>query len=294
MPTLRQLEYLVAIADHGSFHAAARACGVTQPGLSAQIRQLESMLDAKLLERGARRVVPTPAGEDVLRRARVVLADVEGLVDASHAHAQPLTGRLRLGVIPTISPYFLPKALARVRRRFRSLSLVLREATTDELVASLQRGELDVLLLALEARLDGLDTLELFRDPFVAALPSQHRLAHRKSLSERELADEPLLLLEDGHCLRDQALALCSHLGSVERTDFRASSLPTLVQMVAGGAGVTLLPEMSLRVEGRAPGVAIVPLRKPAPFRTIGLAWRAKSPRESEFRMLGDALGTNT
>ena len=291
-PTLRQLEYLVAIADHGSFHAAARACGVTQPGLSAQIQQLESQLDAKLLERGGRKVLPTPAGEAVLRHARAVLADVDRLVEASHAHAQPLAGRLRLGVIPTVSPYFLPKALARVRRRYPSLQVWLREAKTDELVALLHRGELDVLLLALEARLDGLETLPLFRDAFVAALPAGHRLARRRRLRESDLADEPVLLLEDGHCLRDQALSFCAEAGTVERTDFRASSLPTLVQMVAGGAGATLLPEMAVRVEARSPGIAIVPFRGAAPARTIGLAWRAASPRAPEFRMLGEALGT--
>jgi LysR family hydrogen peroxide-inducible transcriptional activator len=289
-PTLRQLEYLVAIADLGSFHRAARACGVSQPGLSAQIRQLETLLDLRLLERDRRRVLLTPAGVEVVRRARAVLAEARGLVEAAGALQRPMCGTLRLGVIPTVAPYLLPRALARVRKRYPELRLHLREAQTGDLVAALERGELDVLLLALEAPLGDLATRMLFRDPFHVALPAGHRLAKRKLLRETDLAGEPVLLLDDGHCLRAQALAVCSQAGAEEQSDFRATSLGTLIEMVCGGAGVTLLPELSLAIEGRRSGLAVRPFAKPAPHRTVGLAWRPSSGRGAEFALLADAL----
>jgi len=289
-PTLRQLEYLVAIADLGSFHRAARACGVSQPGLSAQIRQLEALLDLRLLERDRRRVLLTPAGHELVRRARAVLAEARGLVETANALQRPLCGTLRLGVIPTVAPYLLPRALPRVRRQHPELRLSLREAQTADLVASLARGELDVLLLALEAPLGELATRALFRDPFHVALPAGHRLAHRRRLREKDLADEPVLLLDDGHCLRAQALAVCREAGAEEQSDFRATSLGTLIEMVCGGAGVTLLPELALRSEARRAGLAVVPFAKPEPHRTIGLAWRPTSGRAAEFALLAESI----
>jgi len=288
--TLRQLEYAVAVADHGSFHAAARACHVTQPGLSAQIRQLEHQLGVTLFERSRRRVLLTRAGDEVVRRARGLLTGVVDLEQAARAVAEPLTGTLRFGVIPTVAPYLLPAVLPAVRRRHPQLVLRLHEARTDQLVAMLQTGELDLLLLALEADLAGLETWPLFEDPFVAALPARHRLASRKALREADLREEQVLLLADGHCLRDQVLSVCESSGAAEADDFRASSLTTLVQMVAGGAGMTLLPELAVRVEGATRDLALVPFRKPAPARTIGLAWRPSSPRAEEFRALGALL----
>jgi LysR family hydrogen peroxide-inducible transcriptional activator len=293
VPTLRQLEYLVAIADLGSFHRAARACGVSQPGLSAQIRQLESLLDLHLLERDRRRVLLTPAGEELVRRARVVLAEARGLVETANALQRPLCGALRLGVIPTVAPYLLPRALARVRRRHPELRLRLREAQTADLVAALERGELDVLLLALEAPLGALETLALFRDPFHVALPASHPLARRRRLREQDLAGQPVLLLDDGHCLRAQALAVCREAGAEEQSDFRATSLGTLIEMVCGGAGVTLLPELARKSEARRAGLAIVPFAKPEPHRTIGLAWRPSSGRAAEFALLGRSLASD-
>jgi LysR family hydrogen peroxide-inducible transcriptional activator len=289
-PSLRQLEYLVAIADLGSFHRAARACGVSQPGLSAQIRQLETLLDLRLLERDRRRVLLSPAGVELVRRARVVLAEAQGLVEVARAFQRPLCGSLRLGVIPTVAPYLLPRVLPRVRKRHPELRLRLREAQTGELVAALERGELDVLLLALEAPLGDLATRELFRDPFHVALPTAHRLAKRKRVREQDLAGEAVLLLDDGHCLRAQALAVCREAGADEQSDFRATSLGTLIEMVCGGAGVTLLPELALRTEARRSGLAVRPFAKPAPHRTIGLAWRASSGRGAEFALLADSL----
>src|SRR5882724_11262842 len=246
-PTLRQLEYLVAIADLGSFHRAARACGVSQPGLSAQVRQLETLLELRLLERDRRRVLLTPAGVELVRRARAVLAEAQGLVEVARAFQRPLCGTLRLGVIPTVAPYLLPRVLPRVRKRHPELRLRLREAQTGELVAALDRGELDVLLL----------------------------------------------LLDDGHCLRAQALAVCREAGAEEQSDFRATSLGTLIEMVCGGAGVTLLPELSLRSEARRAGLAVVPFAKPEPHRTIGLAWRPSSGRAAEFALLAASIGSD-
>jgi LysR family hydrogen peroxide-inducible transcriptional activator len=289
-PPLRQLEYLVAIADLGSFHRAARACGVSQPGLSAQIQQLETLLDLRLLERDRRRVLLTPAGAEIVRRARSVLAEARGLVESARALQRPLCGALRLGVIPTIAPYLLPRALPRIRRRHPELRLQLLEAQTGDLVDGLARGELDLLLLALEAPLGALATRPLFRDAFHVALPARHPLARRRRLREGDLAGEPVLLLEDGHCLRAQALRVCRAGGAAEIADLRATSLGTLIEMVRGGAGLTLLPELALRVDGRHRDLAVVPFAPPAPHRTVGLAWRPSSGRASEYALLAEEI----
>ena len=287
-PTLRQLEYFAAVAEGLSFHRAARACHVSQPGLSAQIRELESTLDVQLFERDRRGVLVTPAGEALLPRARAALAEAEALVEAARAYRRPLTGRLRLGAIPTIAPYLLPRVLPEVRRRHPELRLELHEAVTGELVERLRAGALDLLLVALEAPLAGLATRALFADPFVAALPAAHPLARRKRLRESDLAGETALLLADGHCLREQALAVCRASGAHELGDFRASSLATLVEMVRGGAGVTLLPELAVAAVGAPRDLAIVPFAKPAPARTIGFAWRPRSGRAAEFEQLAE------
>lgn len=290
LATLRQLEYAVAVADHGSFHAAARACAVTQPGLSTQLRQLEDSLDVVLFER-RKPVLLTPAGEEIVTRARGILADTRQLQAAALSWSRPFTGPLRLGVIPTIAPYLLPRVLPRVRATYPDWKLELHEGQTEDLVALTERGELDLALVALEADLGGLTHHSLFSDPFAVALPAGHRLAGRKRLRESDLRDETILLLTDGHCLHDQVVSVCEWAGAAgELGDFRATSLATLVQMVASGAGVTLLPELSLAIEARTPDLAFVALTKPVPARTIGLAWRATSPRVEEFRALGELL----
>ena len=290
LATLRQLEYAVAVADHGTFHAAARACAVTQPGLSTQIRQLEASLDLVLFER-SKPVMPTPAGEEIVHRARAILADTRQLESAAGRWKGPFTGPLRVGVIPTISPYLLPQVLPQVRATYPDWSLELHEGQTEDLVDLTERGELDLVLLALEADLGGLTPHPLFADPFVAALPAGHRLAGRKRLRELDLRGETILLLSDGHCLRDQVVSVCEWAESAGGLgDFRATSLATLVQMVANGAGVTLLPKLSLPIEERTPDLAFVPLTRPVPSRTIGLAWRPTSHRDEEFRALGALL----
>jgi len=291
-PTLRQLEYLVAIAEKGTFHAAARACGVSQPGLSLQIQQLEHTLGVTLFERSRRKVLLTPAGEALARRGREVLVGVDDLAAAARSFTRPLAGDLRLGVIPTLAPYWLPAVLPRVRRRFPDLRLLVHEEQTSLLLERLAAGRLDLLALALEARLGEVETRPLFADPFLLAVPRSHPLAAKKSVRETDLAGESLLLLDEGHCLRDQALSLCRRIGTAEVGDFRASSLSTLAQMVAGGIGATLLPAISMRALGLGREVVAIPFRRPAPARTIGLAWRRGSPRTAEFGMLAEALGT--
>lgn len=290
LATLRQLEYAVAVAEHGSFHAAARACAVTQPGLSTQVRQLEDALEVVLFER-RKPVLLTPAGEEIVRRAQAILADTRELESAAESWSRPFRGALRLGVIPTIAPYLLPRVLPNVRKTYPDWNLELREGQTAELTARIARGELDLALVALETDLGGLTPHPLFEDAFVVALPAGHRLAHRKRLRESDLREETILLLEDGHCLRDQVASVCDWAGAAgELGDFRATSLATLVQMVASGAGVTLLPKLSLPIEQRTPDLVFVPLTRPVPARTIGLAWRATSPRAEEFRALGELL----
>ena len=291
LPTIRQLECLVAVAENLNFRRAAESCFITQPALSAQVQQLEGLLGVELFERDRRRVLSTAAGVELADKARRILTQIRELGEVARGHGGPLSGTLRLGVIPTVAPYLLPAALGVVHRRFPALRLLLREDQTSELVRRLDQGELDVLLLALEANLGGAETRALFTDRFWLAVPSGHRLATRKTATERDLEDEDVLLLEDGHCLRDQALSLCQQIGIRELDDFRASSLTTLVQMVSSGNGVTLLPEMSLRVEATpARKLSLLRFRKSRPARTIGLAWRPSSSRKADFRALGEAI----
>jgi LysR family hydrogen peroxide-inducible transcriptional activator len=235
-------------------------------------------------------VLVTPAGEALVRRARALLRDADELVDAARAYTRPLSGTLRLGAIPTVAPYLLPRVLPRLRRAYPQLALQLREDTTRALLARLSGGSLDVLLLALEAPLGDVESLPLFRDEFVLAAAPGHRLARRRRIREADLEGEDVLLLEDGHCLREQALSFCQSAGARERSDFRASSLGTLVQMVSSGAGVTLLPRLAEAVETRRADLAIVPFARPAPYRTIGLAWRRSTPRADEYRELGERI----
>ena len=291
LPTIRQLECLVAVEEALNFRKAAGACHITQPALSAQIQQLERLLGVQLFERDRRRVLPTAAGAALAQKAREILAELGELSEAAGSFKQPLSGTLRLGVIPTVAPYVLPRALRDVHERYPDLRLLLREGHTAHLMEQLNEGALDLALLALEADLGEAETVPLFKDAFVLAVPFGHRLASRKRVSEKDLREEEVLLLDDGHCLRDQALSICDGAGACELGDFRASSLTTLVQMVSGGAGVTLLPEISLSVEVMPERrITTVPFGAQKPFRTIGLAWRPSSIRKAEFQLLGEVI----
>jgi LysR family hydrogen peroxide-inducible transcriptional activator len=280
---------VVAVADHGSFRAAATSVQVTQPALSALIAQLERDLGVQLFERDRRRVMITPAGEAIVAAARRTLEALDDLVEVAGGARQPLTGTVRLGVIPTVAPYLLPAVVSGLRTRFPSLRLVLREDQTARVLGELDAGRLDAVIVATPVPGD-VAVAEMYREEFLFAAASGHPLLHRKKLREADLEGETALLLEDGHCLRDQALAVCRAAGAPEATEVRATSLPTLVPMVAGGLGVTLLPEMAASsLAPRKGGVGVAPFAE-HPGRTIVLAWRMSSARAREFRMLADAI----
>lgn len=288
--TLRQLEYVVAVARHGTFVAAARACHVSQPSLSVQVAQLETALGNRLFERTSKKVSVTPFGAAFVERAEAVLDEIAELESVARAHRDPLVGELRLGVIPTVAPYLVPRLVSVVRTRFPKCRLLLSEQTTPELVARAENGEVDCLLLALESDLHDLAARELLADPFVVACAADHPLASKKKVTLAELRANDLLLLEDGHCLSDQVRRYCGAAANHSFGDFRAGSLPTLMQMVALGYGVTLLPELARNAfETLAPPIVIRPLSEPAK-RTIGLAWRRAHPREREFHLLASTL----
>jgi len=291
LPTLRQLEYVVAIADESSFGAAAAHCHVSQPGLSAQVAEVERLLGVRIFERGRRGVFVTAAGEEVVRRARALVAAARELVDFARKSTRPLVGLLRVGVIPTIAPYLLPASLPAVRREYPELRLMLREEKTDVLLSLLARGRIDAALLALDSSYPGLESEPLFDDEFLLAMAPGHALARKKQVTEQDLHAERILLLEDGHCLRDQALAVCERAGADENADFRATSLATMVQMVAGGDGVTLLPAIAVPAMAAAgTGIVVRPFKAPAPSRKLGLVWRRGSSRSEEMRLLARSL----
>lgn len=288
--TLRQLEYAVAVAEHRSFRRAAAACHVTQPGLSAQIAALEQALGVQLFERDRRKVLVTPAGAEVVQRARAALEAAASVIETARGASEPLTGRLRLGVIPTIAPYLLPAVLPAVRARFPKLQLILREERTAQVLAQLDDGRLDAGILALPVPGD-LAAMKLYREDFLLAAPRGHPLARRAHVREDDLSDQPVLLLEDGHCLRDQALAVCHSAGAHENNELRTTSLPTLVQMVASGLGVTLLPELAAAaLAGRGTGLEVARFTGTPPGRDVGLVWRMSSARGRELALLAEEL----
>jgi LysR family hydrogen peroxide-inducible transcriptional activator len=288
--SVRQLECLVAVSKHLNFRAAARDCHISQPALSAQIARLEETLGVTLFERNRRRVLLTPVGEVVMERAKKLLADLDDLDVLARGHADPLAGQLRLGVIPTIAPYLMPRVMPKLRAVCPNLELLIREEQTARSLELLGEGKLDAVLLALEAELGEVSTLPLFRDPFVFAAAAGHPLAQRKSVKTADLQSQRVLLLEDGHCLKDQAWAICQAEGVKSIVDFRATSLGTLAQMVSTGAGITLLPQLSVPTVGAFPGIVVRPFAKPVPYRTIGLVWRPTSPRRELFEAVADVL----
>jgi LysR family hydrogen peroxide-inducible transcriptional activator len=287
--TARQLQYAVAVAETRSFRRAAQLCGVSQPSLSAQLAQLEAALGLRLFERDRRRVLPTQAGEALLARARRLLVEADDVVDAARRLADPRSVTLRLGVIPTISPYLLPRIVPALRPA--ELTVRWTEDKTPALVAAVEAGALDGALLALEADLGDLEREPIARDPFVLAAPRAHPLGRKKTAAELgELRGTDVLLLDDGHCLRDQALAVCAQARTHE-LDFRATSLPTLAQMVSTGAGVTLLPRLAVATERRHAALTIRPLADARAYRTLGLCWRRTSALVPTLRRLAAAIG---
>ena len=288
--SLRQLQYLLAVADLGGFGRAAARCHVSQPSLSAQIALVEQALGVRVFERDRRGVRLSPAGAVVVERARQVLISARDLAETARQQADPFRGTIRVGVLPTIAPYLLADITPVLRKAYQDLSIVWSEDKTATLVARLIDGTIDGALLALEARLNGLETIEIGHDPFVlAGAPGHPLMRSSKAIDPHALHGHEVLLLEDGHCLRDQALALCGRAGASEG-GYRATSLATLVQMVANSPRVTLLPSLAVPVENRRGQLAIRPFTRPAPRRTLVLAWRRGSALKTTLEALGKTL----
>lgn len=290
--SLRQLQYAVAVAESLSFRRAAALCHVSQPSLSAQIAELEGALGVRLFERDRRRVLVTAAGTELLERARRLLVDADDLAGAARSAGDPLVGTLRIGVIPTISPYLLPSTTPAIRAAYPRLTTVWVEDKTAALVRALEDGALDAALLALEAEIGDVEHQIVGKDPFVLATRPDDPLGTKSSPARQsELREAHVLLLDDGHCFREQALAFCSSVRAQE-LEFRATSLTTLVQMVAGGAGVTLLPQLAVPAEVQRARLVVRAFAKPVPHRTIALVWRKRSPLADALKNVASTIRT--
>ena len=289
--TLQELKYLVALADHGHFGRAAEACFITQSTLSTQIKKLEDFLGVTLFDRSLKRVTPTPIGREILQAARNIVEESDRIRELARHAQDPMTRTLHLGVIPTLGPYYLPHALTLVHKKHPGLRLLLREEMTPQILEHLIDGKLDAGLLALPVNDDTLRVEPLFHEPFFAALPAGHALAKQSVLKVSDIMKEKLLLLDEGHCLRDQALDVCG-TGSRGREEVRATSLETLRQMVAMGLGLTLLPALAVDAGARQTkkAVEIRPFKSPPPGRTIGLVWRKRAPFPETFERLAATL----
>ncbi|KRG58440.1 LysR substrate-binding domain-containing protein [Stenotrophomonas nitritireducens] len=276
---LRDLKYLVALAEHKHFGRAAAACFVSQPTLSTQIKKLEEELGVPLVERAPRKVMLTPAGREAAARARGIVAEIEQMKEAARRSRDPEAGTVRLGIFPTLGPYLLPHVVPTIRERFPQLELLLVEEKSDVLLAQLRNGQLDAALLALPLGDEQLHTEFLFEEPFVLAAPESHPLAAHATLTMADLADQRLLLLQDGHCLRDQALDVCHLAGALEKSEFQATSLETLRQMVAANVGVTLLPMLAVKPPvARSENIRLLGFAgADAPSRRIAMVWRRSS-----------------
>jgi LysR family hydrogen peroxide-inducible transcriptional activator len=292
LPSLKQLEYLVALADTQHFGHASERCNITASTLSAGIRDLEYTLGVPVAERTKRHVLMTPLGEEIAARARLLLRDAGDLMELAASNREPMAGPMRLGVIPTISPFFLPRVLPALSRQFPALRLFLREERTEQLLERLRQGELDIALIALPYDVEGLASRILFEDEFAFACNEKHPLAAKKRVAPSELADQTLMLLEEGHCLRGHALDACQLHETKLRAQFEASSLHTLVQMVASGIGVTLLPKLAIDAHiTRGTKIRIIPLTVKA-SRQIGLVWRQSSLRARAVELLAEQFSS--
>ncbi len=295
MPTLRQLEYIVALADTGQFVEAARQCAVSQPALSKQIQLVEALLGVVLFERARPNVIVTPAGQEIVRRARRLLLDARDLVNVAStfagAGAGVSQGTVRLGVIPTIAPYGLPGLLAKLRQRFPEVSFAIQELQTDPLLKHLRAGAIDLGLLARPFEDHGLEGPDLIVEPFVLVAPTGHPLCIPETIKLREITGASLILMEDGHCLRDQAIEICRVVGKPPATSVSAASIATLVRMVESGLGATLLPASALSAEVRSgQGLMVRSFGPSPPGRTLTLQWRATAPHAAWFMQLGEVL----
>ncbi len=288
--TLRQLQYVVAVAEELSFRRAAGRCNVSQPSLSAQLAQLEDVLGARLFERAHKRVLITQAGQELVERAKAVLRNADEMVAAAKRASDPMAGTIRLGVIPTISPYLLPSVAARLRAALPRLRIAWLEDRTDSLVKKLAEGQIDGAIVALEANVGDVVKEIVATDPFFVVTLPEHPFAKKNvPISEADLRGQELLLLDDGHCFRDQALEACSH-ARIREGEFRATSLTTLIQMVSGGAGITLIPGLAVNAEVTRARLHVLPLRARSAHRTIALVWRKGASAEPALRAVAPIL----
>ncbi len=291
LPTLRQLQFLISLSDEGSFSRAAEACHVTQPTLSAAIKEVEALLGVQLVEREARGATMTRAGEAAVERAKRILSEAEDLVAAARQAGAPLSGPFRLGAIPTIAPFVLPNALRRLRAAYPDLKLYLREDQTARLLEALRARTLDAAIIGLPWQTPGIEAEPLHHDEFLLVAPADHALLDKPDLTPADLESADVLLLEDGHCLRDHALSICRLPAVRDGAEISATSLHTLVHMVAGGLGVSLLPRIAANSGVTAGTEAEIRAFTPPVFgRSIGVAWRAGSPRGEEARKIGEIV----
>jgi LysR family hydrogen peroxide-inducible transcriptional activator len=288
---LKDLKYLVALADTGHFGKAAERSFVSQPTLSAQLKKLEEYLGVKLVERQPKNVQLTEVGRQIVVRARRMLDEGDEIVALARSNTDPFAGKLKVALIPTIGPYLLPRVMQKIRKGLPHLGLMLYEYQTEALLKRLRDGEIDLGIMALPAIADGVETRALYEENFTVALPNHHPLAAKATIKVQDLKGQTLLLLEDGHCLRDQALEVCSRVDVKEAEDFRATSLETLRQMVVAGLGITLLPEMAVESPfGSQRGLTIRQFAKPAPSRAVGAVWRKTTTRAAAIGALCDVI----
>jgi len=293
--TLQELRYIVALADAGSFQRAAEQCHISQPTLSQQVKKLEEYLGAVLFDRSLRRIAPTPVGEQIVASSRLILEEANRIRAIAREGLDPMSRTLHLGIIPTLGPYLLPRILGAIHRAHPALRLLLREEFTDALLDKLESGVLDAALIALPPERERLRAEPLFDELFYAALPRNHALARGKHVELREFSEQSVLLLEEGHCMRDQALEICGRKANYN-DEIKATSLETLRQMVGLGVGCTLLPALAVdavSVKARGNAVAIRPFRKPAPRRRVGLVWRQRSSAERTLLTLAATMRAN-
>ena len=289
---LKDFKYLVALADTGHFGKAAEKTFVSQPTLSAQLRKLEDYLGVKLVERSPKNVRLTEVGKQIVVRARRMLDESNEIIALARNNTDPYSGKLKIALIPTIGPYLLPRVMKRLRKALPDLGLMLYEYQTEPLLKLLRDGDIDVGIMALPAPQDGLESRELYQEEFTVALPNHHPLTEKTTIKAQDLRGHTLLLLEDGHCLRDQALEVCSRVGVREADDFRATSLETLRQMVVAGLGITLLPELAVDSPfGSQRGLAVRRFAKPAPARRVGAVWRKSTTRAAAIQELCNVIG---
>lgn len=281
---LRELQYLVAVDEEQHFHRAAERCFVSQPTLSGQLKKLEQELDILLVERNTRQVVMTEAGRLISGLARKVLAEVKNISDVAQTFSDPMIGELQVGLIPTLAPYLLPHVIPVLKQHYPGLKLWLHEYQTTILLDKLRRAELDLLILALPVDTDEFSELSLFEEAFELAVPVHHELAERQTVTLDDLVGREMLLLEEGHCLRGQALDVCFMAGARENAGFQASSLETLRHMVGEDMGITLIPELAVRREAEESGIRYLPFSDPQPSRRIGMLYRKGSYREETFK----------